>query len=294
MKPVLVRSAHELGGVPAALLHTTRPSPRELQARSRKPHVTGDRRGTSNGWPHRASSCRASAWSSCSIRARRSWNSPRSRPTWPMAGNPRRELHHRHRHRLGPRGHDPCRRSDGEGRRLVSADGQEDRARAGYRHRESPARRAPVRFRRRAAAAAVRSSFRTAIWPGASSATRACSARWASSSWRWSSATARQAAPTFPALSDYNVIVRGTGAVFLGGPPLVKAATGEVVSADELGGCDLHTRTSGTCDYPAASETEAIAHRPRDRRTLGARAEVAHARAGRPSRRYWIRMSSTA
>ena len=57
-----------------------------------------------------------------------------------------------------------------------------------------------------------------------------------------------------PALSDYNVIVRGTGAVFLGGPPLVKAATGEVVSADELGGCDLHTRTSGTCDYPAANE----------------------------------------
>ena len=61
-----------------------------------------------------------------------------------------------------------------------------------------------------------------------------------------------------PALSDYNVIVRGTGAVFLGGPPLVKAATGEVVSADDLGGCDLHTRKSGTCDYPAADEAEAI------------------------------------
>jgi 3-methylcrotonyl-CoA carboxylase beta subunit len=61
-----------------------------------------------------------------------------------------------------------------------------------------------------------------------------------------------------PALSDYNVIVRGTGAVFLGGPPLVKAATGQVVTADELGGCDLHTRTSGTCDYPAANEEAAI------------------------------------
>ena len=61
-----------------------------------------------------------------------------------------------------------------------------------------------------------------------------------------------------PALSDYNVIVRGTGAVFLGGPPLVKAATGEIVSADDLGGADLHTRTSGTCDYPAADEEEAI------------------------------------
>ena len=47
--------------------------------------------------------------------------------------------------------------------------------------------------------------------------------------------------------------------MFLGGPPLVKAATGEVVSADELGGADLHTRISGTCDYPAADEDEAIA-----------------------------------
>ncbi len=62
-----------------------------------------------------------------------------------------------------------------------------------------------------------------------------------------------------PALSDYSVIVRGTGAIFLGGPPLVKAATGEEVTADELGGCDLHTRTSGTADYPASSEHEAIA-----------------------------------
>jgi 3-methylcrotonyl-CoA carboxylase beta subunit len=62
-----------------------------------------------------------------------------------------------------------------------------------------------------------------------------------------------------PALSDYSVIVRGTGAVFLGGPPLVKAATGEIVTADELGGADLHTQISGTCDYPASSEDEAIA-----------------------------------
>ena len=61
-----------------------------------------------------------------------------------------------------------------------------------------------------------------------------------------------------PALSDYNVIVRGTGAVFLAGPPLVKAATGEIVSVDDLGGCDLHTSTSGVCDYPAHSEEHAI------------------------------------
>ncbi len=53
--------------------------------------------------------------------------------------------------------------------------------------------------------------------------------------------------------------MRGTGAIFLGGPPLVKAATGEVVTADELGGADVHTQVSGTADYPAASEQEAIA-----------------------------------
>jgi 3-methylcrotonyl-CoA carboxylase beta subunit len=61
-----------------------------------------------------------------------------------------------------------------------------------------------------------------------------------------------------PALSDYNVIVRGTGAVFLGGPPLVRAATGEDVTVEELGGADMHTSVSGTCDYPAANEEEAI------------------------------------
>ena len=62
-----------------------------------------------------------------------------------------------------------------------------------------------------------------------------------------------------PALSDYNVIVRGTGAIFLAGPPLVKAATGEDNTVDELGGCDMHTKKSGVADYPAATEEEAIA-----------------------------------
>lgn len=61
-----------------------------------------------------------------------------------------------------------------------------------------------------------------------------------------------------PALSDYSVIVRQTGAIFLGGPPLVKAATGEEVSVEELGGADMHTSVSGTADYPAATEDEAV------------------------------------
>ncbi len=62
-----------------------------------------------------------------------------------------------------------------------------------------------------------------------------------------------------PALSEYNVIVKGTGAIFLGGPPLVKAATGEEVTVEELGGADVHTRISGTADYPATNERHAIA-----------------------------------
>jgi 3-methylcrotonyl-CoA carboxylase beta subunit len=62
-----------------------------------------------------------------------------------------------------------------------------------------------------------------------------------------------------PALSDYSVIVRGTGAIFLGGPPLVKAATGEEVTVEELGGADMHTSISGASDYPASSELHGIA-----------------------------------
>ena len=62
-----------------------------------------------------------------------------------------------------------------------------------------------------------------------------------------------------PALSDYSVIVRGNGGVFLGGPPLVKAATGEVVTAEALGGAEMHTTVSGTCDYAADDEPHALA-----------------------------------
>ena len=62
-----------------------------------------------------------------------------------------------------------------------------------------------------------------------------------------------------PALSDYSVIVRGNGCVFLGGPPLVKAATGEIVTAEALGGAQMHTTVSGTCDYAADDEPHAFA-----------------------------------
>jgi 3-methylcrotonyl-CoA carboxylase beta subunit/propionyl-CoA carboxylase len=61
-----------------------------------------------------------------------------------------------------------------------------------------------------------------------------------------------------PAMSDETVIVRGTGTIFLGGPPLVKAATGEEVTAEELGGADVHTRLSGVADYLADDDAHAI------------------------------------
>jgi 3-methylcrotonyl-CoA carboxylase beta subunit len=62
-----------------------------------------------------------------------------------------------------------------------------------------------------------------------------------------------------PAMSDENVIVRGQGRIFLGGPPLVKAATGEIVSAEELGGADVHCRESGVTDHYAESDAHALA-----------------------------------
>ena len=61
-----------------------------------------------------------------------------------------------------------------------------------------------------------------------------------------------------PAMSDETVIVKGTGTIFLGGPPLVKAATGEEVSAEELGGADVHTRLSGVADYLADDDAHAL------------------------------------
>ncbi len=62
-----------------------------------------------------------------------------------------------------------------------------------------------------------------------------------------------------PAMSDETVIVKGTGTIFLGGPPLVKAATGEDVTAEELGGAEVHTRKSGVADHVALDDEHALA-----------------------------------
>ncbi len=94
-----------------------------------------------------------------------------------------------------------------------------------------------------------------------------------------------------PAMSDETVIVKGTGTIFLGGPPLVKAATGEEVTAEELGGADVHSRVSGVTDHYARVRRARARARPRDRRepeppparaSLGARG--ARAAAARPRR----------
>ena len=61
-----------------------------------------------------------------------------------------------------------------------------------------------------------------------------------------------------PAMSDQAIIVKGNGTIFLGGPPLVKAATGEEVTAEELGGSDVHARLSGVADYEAEDEADAV------------------------------------
>src|SRR5262245_15212849 len=62
-----------------------------------------------------------------------------------------------------------------------------------------------------------------------------------------------------PAMSDETIIVKGKGTIFLGGPPLVKAATGEEVSAEDLGGADVHTRRSGVADHLAEDDAHALA-----------------------------------
>ena len=77
-----------------------------------------------------------------------------------------------------------------------------------------------------------------------------------------------------PAMSDETVIVRGTGTIFIGGPPLVKAATGQDVSAEELGGADVHTRQSGVADHYAIDDEHALAIARQIVRHLGDRARA--------------------
>ena len=81
-----------------------------------------------------------------------------------------------------------------------------------------------------------------------------------------------------PAMSDVTIIVRDQGTIFLAGPPLVKAATGEVVTAEDLGGGDVHTRLSGVADYLAEDDAHALAL---------ARRAVSHLNRAKPATVQW-------
>src|SRR3982074_392792 len=74
-----------------------------------------------------------------------------------------------------------------------------------------------------------------------------------------------------PAMSDEAIIVKNQGTIFLGGPPLVKAATGEEVTAEELGGADVHCRVSGVADHYAEDDGHALAIARRIGATLNRR-----------------------
>ena len=98
-----------------------------------------------------------------------------------------------------------------------------------------------------------------------------------------------------PAMSDETVIVRGTGTIFIGGPPLVKAATGQDVTAEELGGADVHTRQSGVADHYATSRRARARDRAPDRRERARpRGPSRRGSARRPSRPPSTRPISTA
>jgi 3-methylcrotonyl-CoA carboxylase beta subunit len=77
-----------------------------------------------------------------------------------------------------------------------------------------------------------------------------------------------------PAMSDETIIVKGQGTIFLGGPPLVKAATGEIVTPEELGGADVHTRQSGVADHYALNDQHALAIARRIVRDLNRRKRI--------------------
>ncbi|MGP1356428.1 carboxyl transferase domain-containing protein, partial [Roseicyclus sp.] len=85
-----------------------------------------------------------------------------------------------------------------------------------------------------------------------------------------------------PAMSDVTIIVKEQGTIFLAGPPLVQAATGEVVSAEDLGGGDVHTRLSGVADYLAEDDAHALALARRAVASLGAAGGTSPALGGRP------------
>ena len=193
------------------------------------------------------------------------------------------------------RGHDLRRRRqrrDGQGRHLLPDDGQEAPPRPGDRAREPAAVHLPRRF-----SGGAFLPLQAEVFPD-----RDHFGRIFYNQARMSAAGIPQVALVMgsctaggayvPAMSDETVIVRGTGTIFLGGPPLVKAATGEDVTPEELGGAEVHTRRSGVADHEALDDEHALALGRSivanlNRKTPDAAVGPARARAagGRPGRR---------
>ena len=150
-------------------------------------------------------------------------------------------------------------RRDRQGRHLLPDDGQEAPARAGDRRWRTTCRASTSSTPAAPSCRCrTRSSPTASTSAGSSSTRRTCPPQGIPQiAAVMGSCTAGGA--YVPAMSDETVIVRDQGTIFLGGPPLVKAATGEVVTAEDLGGGDVHARTSGVVDHLAEDDAHALA-----------------------------------
>ena len=166
--------------------------------------------------------------------------------------------HHRHRPRLGPRMRGRGQRRHGQGRHLLPDDGEEASAGAGGGAAEPAALHLPGRF-----SGGANLPNQDEVFPDKDDFGRIFYNQATMSAEGipqiavvMGSCTAGGA--YVPAMSDEAIIVKNQGTIFLGGPPLVKAATGEVVTAEDLGGGDVHTRISGVADHLAEDDGHAL------------------------------------
>ena len=146
---------------------------------------------------------------------------------------------------------------------------------------EPPARASTSSTRAAPSCRSRRTSSRTASTSAGSSTTRRACRRSAFPQIAVVMGSCTAGGAYVPAMSDETIIVKGTGTIFLAGPPLVKAATGEEVTAEELGGADVHTRVSGVADHFAEDDAHALEIARVDRRDARRRQDAS----GRPRRR---------
>ena len=181
-----------------------------------------------------------------------------------------------------------------QGRHVLPDDGQEAPARPGGGAAQPAAVRLPGRLRRRVPAAGRTRSSPTASTSAGSSTTRPRCPRAGIPQIAAVLGSCTAGGAYVPAMSDEAVIVRDQGTIFLGGPPLVKAATGEVVTAEELGGGDAALAHLRRHRPPRRRRRARAAHRPHDRRHARPARARARGTCGRPRSRPSTPPSSTA